>query len=116
MADWRQVVRTRLADLRLAASAESEYPSGAGLRRAWPRFEFVKTLRRGPGVHRRIGYIVLRSGLVTGVTVLAMTTQMAIAAPRREPQRRFSAILFLVALVRAFACIRRRHVACTVNG
>ena len=40
--------------------------------------QFVATLRtRRPQVHRRIGRVVLASGLVTGVSALAMTTQMA---------------------------------------
>ena len=74
--------------------------------------QFVKTLRtRRPRVHRRIGYIVLASGLVTGVTALAMTTQMAIGGATERAATALFGVLFLVALVRAFACIRRRHVA-----
>ena len=74
--------------------------------------QFVKTLRtRRPRVHRRIGYIVLTSGLVTGVTALAMTTQMAIGGATERAATALFGVLFLVALVRAFACIRRRHVA-----
>lgn len=74
--------------------------------------QFVKTLQtRRPGVHRRIGYIVLTSGLVTGVTALAMTTQTAIGGATERAATALFGVLFLVALARAFACIRRRHVA-----
>jgi uncharacterized membrane protein len=74
--------------------------------------QFVKTLRiRRPRVHRRIGYIVLTSGLLTGVTALAMTTQMAIGGATERTATALFGVLFLVALGRAFACIRRRHVA-----
>jgi Predicted membrane protein (DUF2306) len=41
--------------------------------------QFVRTLRiRRPRLHRWMGRVVLTSGLATGVTALAMTTQMAI--------------------------------------
>ncbi|MGH9373221.1 MAG: DUF2306 domain-containing protein [Vicinamibacterales bacterium] len=74
--------------------------------------QFVKTLRtRRPIVHRRIGRIVLTSGLVTGVTALAMTTQMAIGGATERAATALFGVLFLVALARAFACIRRRQVA-----
>ncbi|HEY7059545.1 MAG TPA: DUF2306 domain-containing protein [Vicinamibacterales bacterium] len=75
-------------------------------------FQFMKTLRtRRPRVHRRIGYIVLTSGLVTGVTALVMTTQTAIGGATERAATALFGVLFLVALTRAFACIRRRHVA-----
>jgi len=74
--------------------------------------QFVKTLRtRKPRMHRRIGYIVLASGLVTGVTALVMTTQMAIGGATEKAATAFFGVVFLVALARAFACIRRRRVA-----
>jgi uncharacterized membrane protein len=74
--------------------------------------QFVKTLRtRRPKVHRRIGYIVLTSGLVTGVTALGMTTQTAIGGATERAATALFGVLFLVALTRAFACIRRRDVA-----
>lgn len=74
--------------------------------------QFVKTLRnRRPRVHRRIGYIVLTSGLATGVTALAMTTRMAIGGATERAATALFGVLFLVALGRAFACIRRRQVA-----
>jgi uncharacterized membrane protein len=74
--------------------------------------QFVKTLRtRRPRVHRRIGCIVLASGLVTGVTALAMTTHMAIGGATERAATALFGLLFLVALARAFACIRRRQVA-----
>jgi uncharacterized membrane protein len=74
--------------------------------------QFVKTLRTlRPQAHRRIGRIVLASGLVTGVTALAMTTQVAIGGPTERAATALFGVLFLFALARAFACIRRRHVA-----
>jgi uncharacterized membrane protein len=74
--------------------------------------QFAKTLRsQRPKVHRRIGYIVLTSGLVTGVTALAMATQMAIGGATERAATVVFGILFLFALARAFTCIRRRRVA-----
>lgn len=74
--------------------------------------QFVETLRtRQPAVHRRIGYVVLISGLVTGVTALVMTTQTAIGGATERAATALFGVLFLVALTRAFACIRRRHLA-----
>jgi len=75
-------------------------------------FQFIQTLRiRKPEVHRRIGYVVLTSGLVTGVTALAMTTQMAIGGATERAATTLFGVLFLVSLVRAFSCIRNRRVA-----
>jgi uncharacterized membrane protein len=74
--------------------------------------QFVTTLRtRRPWVHRRIGRVVLASGLVTGVSALAMTTQMAIGGATERAATTLFGVLFLIALVRAFVCIRRRQVA-----
>jgi uncharacterized membrane protein len=74
--------------------------------------QFVTTLRtRRPWVHRRIGRVVLASGLITGVTALAMTTQMAIGGATERAATTLFGVLFLIALVRAFVCIRRRQVA-----
>jgi uncharacterized membrane protein len=75
-------------------------------------FQFIKALRtRRPRLHRRIGYVVLTSGLVTGVSALAMTTRMAIGGATERAATTLFGLLFLVALMRAFTCIRRRHVA-----
>jgi uncharacterized membrane protein len=74
--------------------------------------QFVTTLRtRRPWVHRRIGRVVLASGLVTGVSALAMTTRMAIGGATERAATTLFGVLFLIALVRAFVCIRRRQVA-----
>lgn len=74
--------------------------------------QFVKKLRnRRPGVHRRIGRVVLACGMVTGVTALAMTTQMAIGGATERAATTLFGVLFLIALIRAFVCIRRRQVA-----
>jgi hypothetical protein len=46
--------------------------------------QFVTTLRtRRPRLHRSIGRVVLISGVVTGITALAMTTRMV--SVRRTP-------------------------------
>jgi uncharacterized membrane protein len=75
-------------------------------------FQFITTLRaRRPKLHRRMGYVVLTSGLVTGVTALGMTTLMAIGGATERAATTLFGLLFLVALARAFACIRRRQVA-----
>jgi uncharacterized membrane protein len=73
--------------------------------------QFVQTLRtRNPRLHRQIGRVVLMSGLVTGVTALAMTMQMAIGGATERAATALFGLLFLFALARAFACIRRRQV------
>src|SRR5262245_65372629 len=42
-------------------------------------FQFITTLRaKRPKLHRRMGYVVLTSGLVTGVTALLLTMRVAI--------------------------------------
>jgi len=65
--------------------------TSVGLHRARP-LQFVTTLRtRRPWVHRRIGRVVLASGLVTGVSALAMMTQMAIGGATQKGQRPCSA-------------------------
>ena len=74
--------------------------------------QFVKRLRtRRPKVHRWIGYIVLTSGLATGLTALVMTTRMAIGGATEKAATAFFGVLFLIALTRAFVSIRRRRVA-----
>ena len=73
--------------------------------------QFVKTLRsRRPRLHRLVGRIVLTSGLVTGVTALAMTSQMAIGGASERAATALFGLFFLGALARAFVCIRRRQV------
>jgi uncharacterized membrane protein len=75
-------------------------------------FQFITTLRaRRPTLHRRMGYVVLTSGLVTGVTALAMTMRMAIGGATERAATTLFGLLFLIALARALTCIRRRQVA-----
>jgi uncharacterized membrane protein len=75
-------------------------------------FQFVTTLRAmRPNLHRRMGYVVLTFGLVTSVTALVMTTRVAIGGATERAATTLFGLLFLVALARAFACIRRRQVA-----
>jgi hypothetical protein len=58
--------------------------------------QFVTTLRtRRPWVHRRIGRVVLASGLVTAVTALAITTQMAIGGATARTATTLFGVLFL---------------------
>lgn len=74
-------------------------------------FQFVATLRaRRPALHRRMGYVVWTAGLATGVTALAMTTQMAIGGATERAATTLFGLLFLFALVRALLCIRRGQV------
>lgn len=74
--------------------------------------QFVRTLRqRHLRVHRLLGRIVLGAGLITGVTALVMTSRMAIGGVTERAATSVFGILFLIALVRAFVCIRRRDVA-----
>jgi uncharacterized membrane protein len=74
--------------------------------------QFVRTLRtRRPRLHRSMGRVVLISGVVTGVTALAMTTQMAIGGATERAATALFGVIFLIALGRAFVCIRRRQVA-----
>lgn len=75
-------------------------------------FQFISALRaRRPKLHSRMGYVVLISGFVTGVTALAMTTRLAIGGATERAATALFGVFFLVALARAFACIRRRQVA-----
>jgi uncharacterized membrane protein YsdA (DUF1294 family) len=58
-----------------------------------------------------MGRVVLVSGLVTGVTALAMTTRMAIGGATERAATTLFGVIFLVALGQAFVSIRRRDVA-----
>jgi hypothetical protein len=54
---------------------------------------------------------VLISGVVTGITALAMTTRMAIGGATERAATGLFGVIFLIALGRAFVCIRRGEVA-----
>jgi uncharacterized membrane protein len=74
--------------------------------------QFVRRLRsRRPRLHRWTGRVVLASGVVVGATALLMTTRMAIGGANETAATMLFAILFLVALARAFLAIRRGQVA-----
>jgi len=74
--------------------------------------QFVRKLRsRRPRLHRWAGRVVLASGVVVGATALLMTTRMAIGGANETAAVMLFAILFLVALWRAFLAIRRGQVA-----
>ena len=74
--------------------------------------QFVRSLRsRYPAVHRWIGRTVLACGVVIGSTALVMSPRMAIGGPIETAATTLFAILFLFALGKAFAAIRRGKVA-----
>jgi uncharacterized membrane protein len=75
-------------------------------------FQFVRTLRaRRPKLHRVMGRVTLVAAVATGVTALAMTSRMAIGGVVERAATVTFAVLFLFALGRAFAAIRRGDVA-----
>jgi uncharacterized membrane protein len=74
--------------------------------------QFVRALRnRRPRLHRWMGRIVLASGAVIGITALVMSPQMAIGGLNETVATMLFAILFLFALAKGFASIRRGNVA-----
>jgi uncharacterized membrane protein len=74
--------------------------------------QFVPALRaRKPGVHRRMGQVVLLSGVAIAISALVMSPQMAIGGAKETAATTLFALLFLVALAKAFAAIRQGRVA-----
>lgn len=74
--------------------------------------QFIDGLRkRHPALHRWTGRLFLAAALVIGITALIMAPQMAIGGALETSATVVFASLFLVALARAFAAIRRRRVA-----
>ena len=74
--------------------------------------QFVPKLRaRRPRLHRWMGRVVLASGIVIGATALVMSPQMSIGGANETAATMIFATLFLFALGRAFASIRRGKVA-----
>ncbi len=70
--------------------------------------QFVRRIRaRHPRFHRWSGRVFVASGLVIGVTGLAMGVVMAIGGANETAATAFFAVIFLVALGKAVAHIRR---------
>jgi uncharacterized membrane protein len=83
--------------------------------------QFMDGLRkRRPALHRWTGRLFVSAALVIGVTALIMSPQMAIGGTLETTATFVFGALFLVALGRAFAAIRRRRVAehrrCMIRG
>jgi uncharacterized membrane protein len=74
--------------------------------------QFVRNLRsRRPGLHRWMGRVAVVSGLITGITALVMSPQMAIGGANETAATMLFATIFLFALIRAFLLIRHGNVA-----
>jgi uncharacterized membrane protein len=74
--------------------------------------QFVGSLRRRkPGLHRWTGRVILASGTTIGGTALVMSPQMAIGGANETAATMLFAIVFLVALVKAFLAIPRGQFA-----
>jgi len=74
--------------------------------------QFARSLRtRRPELHRWTGRVVIVSGLIIGGTALVMSPQMAIGGVNETVATMLFAIIFLVALIKAFLFIRQGKVA-----
>ena len=72
--------------------------------------QFVKRIRNNyPKTHRTIGYIVLTSGLIIGVTALIMGAIMAIGGITETLAVTTFGVLFLFSLIRAYFYILKRE-------
>ncbi|HTD40450.1 MAG TPA: DUF2306 domain-containing protein [Mucilaginibacter sp.] len=73
--------------------------------------QFVKRLRNGyPKVHHFMGYIVLVSGLIIGVTALFMGAIMAIGGITETLAVTVFGVIFLFSLLKAYVHILRREI------
>jgi uncharacterized membrane protein len=74
--------------------------------------QFVRRLRsRRPRLHRWMGRVAVVLGLITGITALVMSPQMAIGGANETAATMLFAIIFLFSLIRAFLLIRKGNVA-----
>jgi uncharacterized membrane protein len=74
--------------------------------------QFVRRLRsRRPGLHRWMGRVMVALGLITGITALVMSPQMAIGGANETAATTLFSVIFLFALIKAFLSIRRGNVA-----
>lgn len=72
--------------------------------------QFVKRIRNNyPKTHRTIGYIVLVSGLIIGITALIMGAIMAIGGITETLAVTTFGVIFLFSLIRAYLHILRRE-------
>lgn len=72
--------------------------------------QFVKSIRNNyPKTHRTIGYIVLPSGLIIGITALIMGAIMAIGGITETLAVTTFGVLFLFSLIRAYFYILERE-------
>lgn len=73
--------------------------------------QFVPSIRaRHLKVHRRLGRILVVTGLAIGVSALVMSFTMNIGGPNETAATTLFAILFLFCLVKAYRHIRRKEV------
>lgn len=73
--------------------------------------QFTQRLRaRKLWLHRWSGRVFVASGLVIGVSALAMSFQMSIGGANETAATTLFAVLFLFSLVKAFLHIRRREI------
>jgi hypothetical protein len=72
--------------------------------------QFIKTIRSNhPKMHRTIGYVVLVSGLIIGVTALIMGAIMAIGGITETLAVTTFGVLFLFSLIRAYFYILKKE-------
>jgi len=74
--------------------------------------QFVPSIRaKHLKVHRRLGRILVVTGLVIGVSALVMSFTMNIGGPNETAATTLFAMLFLFCLIKAYRHIRRKEVA-----
>jgi len=74
--------------------------------------QFIKRIRNNyPKTHRTIGYFVLTSGLIIGITALIMGAIMAIGGITETLAVTTFGVLFLFSLIRAYFYILKREFA-----
>jgi uncharacterized membrane protein len=74
--------------------------------------QFVPAIRtKYLSVHRRLGRILVVSGLVIGTSALVMSYSMNIGGPNETAATTLFGILFLFSLIKAYRHIRRKEVA-----
>jgi uncharacterized membrane protein len=74
--------------------------------------QFIRSVRaRRPALHRWTGRIFLGMGAIIGITALIMSPQMAIGGANETAATMLFAILFLIALCRAYLAVRARQFA-----
>jgi uncharacterized membrane protein len=62
-------------------------------------------------LHRRLGRILVITGLITGTSALVMSFKMNIGGPNETAATTLFAIVFLICLIKAYLFIRRKQVA-----